>query len=59
MIQIHQFLKENNCKSQMLMQVHDELVFNIKPEEFDFLKTNILHIMEYIIPSSIPLIVDV
>lgn len=59
MIQIHQFLKENNCKSQMLMQVHDELVFNMKADEFDFLKTNILHIMEYVIPSPIPLIVDI
>lgn len=55
MIKIQQFLEENNLKSQMLMQVHDELVFNVKKDEFELLKTKITDIMENIIKSDVKL----
>jgi DNA polymerase-1 len=31
MIKINDFIKENNLKSLMIMQVHDELVFDVFP----------------------------
>lgn len=59
MIKVSQFLKQNNLKSQMIMQVHDELVFNVKKDEFELLKKEISDIMENIIDAPIKLKVDV
>ncbi len=47
MLEIHELLK--NYKSTMMMQVHDELVFNIVPDEFDELTKKIPKIMESIL----------
>ena len=55
MIKIFKFLKQNNLKSEIIMQVHDELVFNVKKDEIDLLKTKIPDIMENIISSSVKL----
>jgi len=60
MIEIQEYLNKNNCKSVMLLQVHDELIFNIVPEEKETLLVEIPRIMEHIIPnSSIELKVDI
>jgi len=59
MIRIHAFLKEGSYKSRMIMQVHDELVFNMVPEEKDLLKKEIQDIMENILENTpIKLLVD-
>lgn len=59
MIRIQKFLREGNYKSQMIMQVHDELVFNMTPDEKEVLKPEIKTIMESILPDApIPLLVD-
>ncbi|MDD5769871.1 MAG: DNA polymerase [Candidatus Gracilibacteria bacterium] len=58
MIKAQKFLHENNLKSKMIMQVHDELVFNVVPEEFELIKKEIPNIMENIISAPIKLIVD-
>jgi DNA polymerase-1 len=58
MIQIDTFLREKNMQSKMIMQVHDELVFNVVPEEFEIIKKEIPAIMEHIISAPIPLKVD-
>jgi DNA polymerase-1 len=49
MIKISKFLKENNLKSKMIMQVHDELVFDVPKTEKEFMEKNIKEIMENII----------
>ena len=51
MIRIHNLLQKWNYKSSMLLQVHDELVFNIKPDERSDLIEKIQHIMENILPD--------
>ena len=33
MIKIHAYMKANKCKSKMIMQIHDELVFDLAPNE--------------------------
>lgn len=58
MIQVDRFLKKNHLKSQMIMQVHDELVFNVVSSEIEMMKIEIPRIMENIIPSKMKLVVD-
>lgn len=52
MIQIHHFMKDKNLKSKLIMQVHDELVFNIVLEEKEILLPKVREIMENIIPNA-------
>lgn len=59
MIKISQFLKDKNLKSKIIMQVHDELVFDVPKDEEEIMKKNIKEIMENIISDEIKLIVDI
>lgn len=58
MIQIDDWMTKNNFQSKMLMQVHDELVFNVVSEEKEIFLQEIPKIMEHIIPAPIKLKVD-
>ncbi|WP_422106158.1 DNA polymerase I [Winogradskyella sp.] len=58
MINIHEKLKAGNYKSKMLLQVHDELVFDIYKPELDGLKNLIKSEMENAYELSVPLDVD-
>lgn len=59
MIQIHTFMQEKKCKSRMILQVHDELVFSVVPDEREMLIEKIPEIMENILTgTSIKLKVD-
>ncbi len=58
MINIHELFESENYRSKMLLQVHDELVFDIHKEELDMLKPIIKSEMENAYKLSIPLIVD-
>ncbi len=46
-------------QSRMLLQVHDELVFETPPEESESLKELVKHEMEYVYELSVPLLVEV
>ncbi len=59
MIRIQKKLEAGNFKSKMLLQVHDELVFDIHKEELETLKSIIKATMEEAYKMSIPLSVDV
>lgn len=58
MINIHRWLKENNKRSRMLLQVHDELVFEIHESEMDEVPNQIKEMMESAYPLDVPLKVD-
>ncbi|HPF10387.1 MAG TPA: DNA polymerase I [Flavobacteriaceae bacterium] len=58
MIHIHQKLKEGNFKSKMLLQVHDELVFDAYKPELESLKSLIKDQMEHAYQLAVPLEVD-
>ncbi|MDT0557756.1 DNA polymerase I [Ichthyenterobacterium sp. W332] len=58
MINIHKKLAEGNNKSKMLLQVHDELVFDIYKPELDAMKLLIKTEMENAYQLSVPLDVD-
>ncbi len=58
MIHIHRKMKEGNYKSKMLLQVHDELVFDVYKPELEALKTMIKTEMENAYKLSVPLDVE-
>ena len=58
MIKIDKLLNEGNYKSKMLLQVHDELVFDMHNDELDILKPLIIQEMEKAFDFSVPLTVD-
>ena len=58
MIKIDAILKNGNYKSKMLLQVHDELVFDMHNEEKDILKPIIIKEMESAFTLAVPLTVD-
>ncbi|MDM1518376.1 DNA polymerase I [Myroides odoratimimus] len=58
MININKKLTAENWKSKMLLQVHDELVFDAHKEELEALKTMVKSEMENAYKLDVPLIVD-
>ncbi|MCB0425640.1 MAG: hypothetical protein KDD13_13475, partial [Mangrovimonas sp.] len=58
MINIHRKLKEGNFKTKMLLQVHDELVFDAYKPELDTIKPLIKTEMENAYKLAVPLVVD-
>jgi DNA polymerase-1 len=60
MIRVQAALKKNKFKSRMIMQVHDELVFDATKEEAQELKTLILEGMQAALPlpNNVPVIAE-
>ena len=58
MIDIQRELKKRNTKSKMLLQVHDELVFDAHKDELEMLKTLIKDKMENAVSIDVPLDVE-
>ena len=59
MIEVDKKLSEKNMKSKMVMQVHDELVFEVEKSELEELKSIVLKAMELGQPFKVPLEVDI
>ena len=59
MIQIHEEFKKQNFKSKMVLQVHDELVFDAHKEELDLIIPIIKDKMEHAINLKVPLEVEI
>ncbi len=59
MIQVHQTLQEGQYRATMLMQVHDELVFEVHQEDVAAFKIFIAKAMQDAAALSVPLLVDV
>ena len=59
MINIDRRINEQNLKSKMLLQVHDELIFDVQEEEFETMKALVRDEMENVVKLRVPLTVDV
>jgi DNA polymerase-1 len=59
MVQIHTALREGKLRSRMLLQVHDELVFEGPPEEIETLGRLVRDHMEHVVELQVPLVVDI
>jgi DNA polymerase-1 len=58
MIGVDKRMSENGLKSKMVLQIHDELVFDALPGEMGILKKIVVEEMENVIKLSIPLTVE-
>ncbi|MBO3097045.1 DNA polymerase I [Gelidibacter pelagius] len=58
MINIHKKLQEGQFKSKMLLQVHDELVFDVYKSELEAIKKMVKSEMESAYELAVPLVVD-
>ena len=58
MVDIHRDLKKQRMGSRLLLQVHDELVFDMHSEEVDELKALVKGRMEGAMRLEVPLVVD-
>ena len=59
MVEIYDEFKKKNIKSKMLIQVHDELVFNVLKDELEEVKEIVRNTMENTFKLSVPLKVDI
>ena len=58
MIEVDQALKDHHLKSQMILQVHDELIFDVFEDELEEVMSLVKEKMENCIKMDVPLIVE-
>jgi DNA polymerase-1 len=58
MVRIHEKLKKENYKSKMILQVHDELIFEVPEGELEKLKGMVIYEMSNAARLDVPLKVD-
>jgi DNA polymerase-1 len=58
MVRIHEIMKAEKYASKMILQVHDELIFEVVPGEMEKLKEMVIHEMTNAVKLDIPLKVD-
>ena len=58
MIRVDQRIEEAGLKSRMVLQIHDELMFDALPEEVPELKKIVVEVMENVLKLSVPLTVE-
>jgi DNA polymerase-1 len=59
MIRIHAAIEAQKLRSRMLLQVHDELVFEVPPEEIEVMRDLVCEHMEQVVELQVPLVVDI
>ncbi|GAF83152.1 unnamed protein product, partial [marine sediment metagenome] len=59
MLNLHREMDKRQLKSKMLLQVHDELIFEVPEEELEEMKTLVPQIMSTALKLSVPLKVDI
>ena len=58
MINLHHLIRERGWRSRMILQVHDELLFECPMAELELLAPEVKRIMESAMPLQVPLVVD-
>jgi DNA polymerase-1 len=59
MIRLDTEISKRNLRSRMTLQVHDELLFDVMPEEAEELRTLVQHEMEHVAEFSVPIVAEV
>jgi len=59
MINIYRKIKQNKIKTKMIIQIHDELVFELPESEIELAKSIIKSEMENALKLSVPIKVDI
>ena len=58
MVSIHRRLRTEGLHAQMIMQVHDELNFNVPNEEVEYVRQLVVEEMQNVVHITVPLIAD-
>ncbi|MCK6612910.1 MAG: DNA polymerase I [Ignavibacteriaceae bacterium] len=58
MVRLHHYFREHKFKSRMVLQVHDELVFDVYKPELEKVKSAVIDIMQNALPLSVPMLVE-
>ncbi|MCB0484256.1 MAG: DNA polymerase I, partial [Flavobacteriales bacterium] len=58
MIKIHELLREEKFATRMILQVHDELIFDVPAKELDTVRPIIEEAMINALPLSVPVLVE-
>ena len=58
MVEVFKLLEDGGYRSKMILQVHDELIFDVVPDELETLPKEIKKLMENALPLDVPLKVD-
>jgi DNA polymerase-1 len=59
MVNLHREMEKSSLRSKMTLQVHDELLFEVSPEEIDRMKELVFEIMPQALKLSVPLKIDI
>jgi len=59
MIAVQNFIRENNLKTLLVMQVHDELVLEVPEAELETVKSAVTELMQSVATLDVPLVVDI
>jgi DNA polymerase-1 len=59
MINIHKWMEKENLKSKMIMQVHDELIFDVHKDEIEKLKVKVVDLMKNAMDLDVPMEIGV
>jgi DNA polymerase-1 len=59
MVRIHAALQERGLAARMLLQVHDELLFEVPPGEVETIEALAREVMAAALPGAVPVVVDV
>jgi DNA polymerase-1 len=59
MVRVHADLRDRGLRARMLLQVHDELLFEAPPDEVPAVKQLASELMERALPLDVPIVVDV
>ena len=55
MVQIYQWMEKEKLRSKMILQVHDELVFDVHLEELELMKKQVEHFMAHALELEVPM----
>jgi len=59
MVNIDRVLHEKKLKSKLIVQIHDELIFDCVPEELELMKELVAKEMKHAIPMDVPLDIEI
>ncbi len=59
MVKVYKAFKENNLKSKMIIQVHDELIFDTAEDELETVKQIVTDVMDNVCELTVPLSIDI
>ncbi|HLT71596.1 MAG TPA: DNA polymerase, partial [Cyclobacteriaceae bacterium] len=55
---IQDWMEKEKLRSRMIMQVHDELVFDVHKDEVDLMKENVIQLMKSAVSMEVPMEVE-